>query len=209
MRKSIVVLLCAGYVNAANAQKGSVLLFGGLNGSTLITTGQNAPTETRTGFGITPGLGYQVSDKWTVGLAASFNYYGSHTAGLMPDNHPHTIGGGGGLFARYTLPITDLLFFYTQAEGIYTTSRAFDNGAIIPGSASNTFSLKISPNIGINIKNGYALNFGFGNFGYRYTRTPGADFSTSSINYNFAQGFTIGISKKFIRHTKATSGKAE
>lgn len=199
MKKSFMLLLCAGSVITASAQKGSVLLFGNFGGAAAINNDVSS-TMKYSNFGITPGLGYQLSDRWTLGVEGTFNYSRAHATGIQYESARQVIAGGG-LFARYTVPINNLLFFYTQGEALYSVSKNFNNG--FESAGGNNLNLRISPHIGINIKNGYALNIGFGSVGYNLQRFSGI--STSTFTYNFSQGFSIGLSKNFIKHKKKTA----
>jgi hypothetical protein len=65
----------------------------------------------------------------------------------------------------------------------------------------NGFNPAVIPGIGMNIKNGFAVNISFGSLSYSTITTDFANKSslnTSSLGFNFgAQNFAVGVSKNF------------
>ncbi len=195
----MLLLLCASISASASAQKGSVFVFGNFSANTTSESSPNSNKIVQNTFGINPGIGYQVSDKWTLGIQGSFNYIGRHPS---PSGNTSSsgIGTGGGLFARYTIPLTSLLFLYTQAGSMYSGSRSYENGVESPGSNAHSFLVMLAPGIGMNIKNGYALNFGFGNLHYIVNQMPSNGGTISNLGTSFGQSFSFGITKNFTCH---------
>lgn len=203
MKKIMLSLLCTGIVASASAQKNSALLFGDLGGNTTVEDigiGKNKTSS----FRIAPGIGYQLTDHWTFGLKGEI----SSVKGTPPILGPiggaevRTINTGGGVFARYTMPISNIFFFYTQADAVYTVGNSYSMGHRLPGAGPNTMGIRITPALGINIKNGYALNLSIGNLGISSTSIPGPGIHTTNIDYNLFSGASFGISKNFLHHAK-------
>jgi hypothetical protein len=206
MKKMMLAVLCAGTTVAASAQKSSVLLWGSFSGSAATENSPGGPNHSRNGFNILPGVGYQFTDKWTLGVEGEFDYNGNaQTMPKLPGSIS-VMGFGGGVFGRYTLPISNLLFFYTQSDLLYTARNLYKDGARLENATNNTLALRFTPAIGLNIKNGYAINFGFGNLVLNHEWHSS---STNSINYSFSQGFSAGISKNFLHHVKTVKKTSE
>ena len=64
------------------------------------------------------------------------------------------------------------------------------------GVKSNGFETTIFPAIGVNLKNGFALNFNFGSLGFMTGKVKGEK-KSSSFGLNFGSGAGFGISKNF------------
>ena len=217
MRNFILVVLCAGNCFFASAQVNSVLHllnFGGASGSTT----NSGTDQSQNSFNALIGLGYQVSKNWTFGGEINLSYSNNRSTYTYKDstgsstsitNSSKSLGYGGGLFARYSVPISKLLFFYTQADGIYTTTQSFENGTAVPGGANSHIGLSITPAIGLHLKKGYALNFTFGSVALFHNHNPSAGFTTTGITYNFGQTFTIGVSRNTYRPVRVASKPIE
>jgi opacity protein-like surface antigen len=189
MRKIVLAaLFIAGIAMSANAQKGSVLLYG----NTTFGTENN---DQGTSFSLSPGVGYQFSDNWTVGVDLG--------ASVASHLTPSYQAGG---FLRYTQAVNGIFSIYEQlgvgylhngeAGGFSSYGRLSANALALHGAGANGFYAVISlPNVGINIKNGFAVNLGFGNIGYSHLKTN--DFSASKFSFNFGNGLDFGISKNF------------
>jgi len=206
MKNTIIFLLLAGTAGSARAQKNSVLLYGNLAQFGNKTEAQNGSKSSRNEFYISPGVGYQVSDKWTVGIAASFKYISTHTVTYAPntDTKASGLSSSAGLFTRYTLPISDLFFLYTNAEALYNIqdTRNSTSGDI------HGINARITPGIGMNIKRGYALNMNLGYIFYDATSLPGGN-HFSNFGTSFGQGVGISLTKNFLRHKRKEVKVAE
>lgn len=209
MKKSLLLLSCFALTVGAYAQKNSVLVMGNISMSSSNSQPTPASSTKQNYTSITPGIGYQFSDRWTVGLLGEFTLSSQTiTAPNTKTIKSQSRQYGGGLFARYNIPITDLLFLVTQADATYTTSGGYVDGVKLPGSGTNNFLAKFTPAIGINIKHGYALNLGFGNINYQYSKIKSGGGTNSAVNFHLGRSFTFGITKNFMcnKHkTKATT----
>lgn len=199
MKKSILILSCFALTVAAYAQKNSVLVMGNISMSSSKDEPTPVSSTRRTYTSFTPGVGYQFTDRWTVGVLGEITLTGQKTTAPNTKTTKGQIRQyGGGLFARYNIPITDLLFLVTQADATYTTSGGYVDGVKLPGSGTNNFLAKFTPAIGINIKHGYALNLGFGNINYQYSKIKSGGGTNSAVNFHLGRSFTFGITKNFM-----------
>ena len=201
MKKQILVMISSAVVLTAHAQKNSVLVFGNFEANSTTEHSPGGFKQVRTTVNVNPGIGYQVSDNWTLGVEGIFNYIGEHQSPAIAGYHNSSgMSIGGGLFARYTIPITNQLFFYTQGGTFYSRGKSYDNGTAEPGSGSTSYGVSIAPGIGFHIKNGYALNLGLGNIHYSMSQFAPNEASISSLGTTFGHSFSIGLTKNFLSH---------
>jgi hypothetical protein len=183
MKKLILALLAVATVSVANAQEGSWLLYGngGFNLSTLSAGGTSVST---TSFNINPGVGYQLSKHSTLGVQGG---YGSTTyPGLTSDS---TVSGySAGVFYRYTHNFDKTFFMFAHANASYL-GQDFGGGNV------SGFGVNIVPAIGVNVYNGWALNFGFG--GIDFTSFSQSGLTQTDLSITVGQQFNFGISKNF------------
>ncbi len=191
MKKTILLLmLMAGITTAALAQEGSVLVYGNAG----LSSNKNANDSKSSSYSIRPGIGYQFSENWTAGL--SFGVDGSRSELGTTGNFNKINGFSVGPFVRYTHKISDLFSLFGQADVNYNSSKFTPFGN--PSTTVNGFNVGIIPAVQMNVKNGFALNFGFGGIEYGSSKVdaPGAN-SSNSFNLTFGQQVNFGISKNF------------
>lgn len=191
MKKTFLsLLLLAGISTASIAQEGSVLVYGNAG----FSSNKSASDSKSSSYTLNPGVGYQFSENWTAGLAFGVN--GSRSEIGTSGNFNKTTGFEVGPFVRYTHKISDLFSLFGQANANYTTSefKPFTG----TGSTVNGFNLGIIPAVQLNVKNGFALNFGFGGIEFESQKfdAPGAE-ASNSFNFTFGQQVNFGISKNF------------
>src|SRR6218665_3290466 len=124
MKKLLSICLLALTAFGAQAQKGSVLVFGDINYS---SNKDGATPELHTqSIGINPGVGYQFSKHFTVGVVGG--------VGLTTDKYSNndkyysTQNWQAGVFFRYTKNLSKVFAFYTQLEGTYgSRDTKYDN----------------------------------------------------------------------------------
>jgi len=186
MKKIIFATLISVVLSiGAYAQKGSVLLYGNLN----FNSTQSAADAKTTTFGITPGIGYQFSDHFTLGLNLGYSYSQSTPAGEPSSPSLNTFSAGP--FIRYSCNVSNVFSFFTQFNTDYISTTQ-------SGSPSITgFDAKIYPAFCANIKNGLSLVFSFGSIGFTSTKASGANNSATNFGLNFGSGPMFGISKHF------------
>jgi len=189
MKKTILsLMLMAGITTAALAQEGSVLVYGNAG----LSSNKIADDSKSSSYSILPGIGYQFSENWTAGL--SFGVYGSRSefGTTVNKNNGFSVGP----FVRYTHKISDLFSLFGQADVNYNSSKSTSFGD--PSTTVNGFNVGIIPAVQMNVKNGFALNFGFGGIEYGSSKVdaPGVH-SFNSFNLTFGQQVNFGISKNF------------
>jgi hypothetical protein len=210
MKKAMLALLILiSITEITNAQKGSYLLYGNVG----FTSATDFYGETSNSYIINPGIGYQMNDNWTlglnVGLGGNRQEVPQGTSNVPSGNYTVNTSFNIGPFIRRTYSISNIFSVYGQLEfnylsGTYTPNNAPVNGIV--GGSYNGFGTDIFPALGINIKNGWALNLDFGGLSYQTKTYKGAYYTlapvsvTNSANQfavTFGQSAVIGISKNF------------
>ncbi|PWJ55052.1 outer membrane protein with beta-barrel domain [Dyadobacter jejuensis] len=179
MRKIAVILLIMGSISASMAQKNSVLLYGALDAHSIELAGG----EKYNAFSISPGLGYQFTDHWTAGVNLAFS------SNKYDYNNDKETSFGAGPFVRYAYPLSDIFAVYGQFNA--TVGSVDHNGV-----KATHYSGVLFPAIGVNMKNGFALNFNFGQLGYSNDKTKGEN-GTKNFVLSFGNGIGFGMSKNF------------
>jgi hypothetical protein len=187
MKKLFLTLLASCSLIAANAQSHSWLLYGN---TTVLADNSYARTE----WTLSPGIGYQFNDNWTVGVNLSFTQnqmlfghdYGHDTV----TNYYHF-----GPFVRYTHTISNLFYCYAQFDANYTGQ--YRTPGDHPSDMKATgFGAGITPALGINLTHGYGLNLALGGLSYTSV-TPDGGSAVSTLNFSFGKVLMVGISKNF------------
>ncbi len=178
-------LMMAGLAVTANAQNGSVLVYGNLS----VNTNKSATDVKQTSFQFMPGIGYQFNDNWTAGANIGIGSY-KYTPVTGASTTTNTFAAGP--FLRYTQPLSNIFSVFGQLDATFGNSKT-NNG----GTESNSFNLGITPYAAINLKNNFALNFSFGGLSYETNKVKGASKSSNSFGLTFGQGASFGISKNF------------
>lgn len=193
MKKLILSALIAGSALAANAQAGSVLVYGNLGIGTTKDAGDNKTFN----FNINPGIGYQFDDHWTVGLTGGFGTNRTKTAdtgALWSYNNDYSIAP----FVRYTQPLGKIFGIFGQLEAGYAGSTiGVENAPSSSNITTNGFYGAFTPAVGVNVWKGFALNFGFGGIELQSMKVKNATKASTNFDVTFGQQFNIGISKNF------------
>lgn len=163
----------------AKAQKNTLLVYGNLN----ISSSKSSAAEKSNSFSLSPAAGYQFTDHWTAGANLDFGNMKSGTPQIK------TSFFGAGPFIRYAYPLSDIFAVYGQLNTNFLTGK-------VDGLKNNGFSATLFPAIGVNLRNGFALNFSFGNLGYRTLKPKGSKAATD-FGLSFGSGAGFGISKNF------------
>lgn len=204
MKKLLLSLLACGTIAAANAQAGSILVFG--NAGISATKEAAAKPDKDLNFNITPGVGYQFNKNWTVGL------YGNYaTTSTLPDGGDRygSREYGVGVFGRYSCPISPIFTVYGQLNAGYLSGHDFVAGKKTEGTEYHGFEVGFAPAVQVFVTKGFALNFAFGGVDFTSQKLKDADYSSSSLGLTFGQQFNIGISKNFGGHHTAKKGHHE
>ena len=198
----LALIMLVSLTKVATAQKGSILLYGSV-GFSSASDSFNAKSNA---YIINPGIGLQLNDHWTAGLNLAFGGTSqATTSNGIPngDGHNTTSFFNIGPFLRYAYSINNTFSIYGQAEINYlsgNTSPYLTDEISYTGFGANLF-----PALGINIKNGYAINLSFGGISYQtksykgepISNNPYLSGSSSQFAVTLGQGATFGISKNF------------
>ena len=173
--KKLLLVVALFVATISNAQKGSLLL-GGNVGFDSEKIGESKSTN----FEFNPKVGYQFTDKWTLGVEGSIASV--HPAGFDKYEN-YKIGA----FTRYSVPLSETFAVYGDLGAGYQSASI--NGA-------KGMYAKLTPALFINMKNGFGLNFSIG--GINYDNIDGKnDPRQERLGFDFGKTLNIGISKNF------------
>jgi hypothetical protein len=203
--KKIYLILLASILctNILFAQtKNQVLLYGGFSGSMV----KNEFGERSTYFRVAPGVAYNITDHWAAGITGMYTFRSdvdSGVAALKVRSGEWAVGP----LVRYTKPLGELFFIYGQLELTYGQQNAVTvNGTALPKPDAYRLSANFYPSVGLNLNNGFALNFAFGGINYTYSKTKTLPDAGQSVIVNFGQAFQFGVSKFFGGYGKDAMG---
>ena len=199
MKKTLVILALTIF-SFANAQKGTYLVSGSVGFySQKVNSSRNHATQNN--FGIMPKVGYQFTDYLTVGVQTNASFTKNETDSGNGKSNYYGIGA----FVRYSKPLSEIFEVYADlgsgynfGSGNYTNT----NSTTVNTNKSNGFGVSVTPALLLKIKNGFALNFGFGGLGYNSNKVTFENDSnnfqkTKNFEFTFGQTFSAGISKNF------------
>lgn len=169
----------------AFAQQNTLLVYGTLGLESQKLSGSNVKEHT---FNFSPAVGYQWDDHWTGGLVLGTSSTKSTTAsGADLKTSQFTVGP----FVRYAWALSDIFAVYGQFNATYLSSKQDAD------TRYNGFQGVFFPAIGVNMKNGFALNFGFGNLSYSTAKVKNSSSNLNDFKLTFGDGVNFGISKNF------------
>ena len=190
MKKIILPLIITViYSTQIFAQKNTLLLYGGISLNTDKGSGSSSRYST---IGLSPGIGYQFNNNWTVG--AEFNVFAakSKSRGVPPSSQ--SSGFSAGPFIRYTKSLGEIFSAYAQFTASYSTGRNKINNTV-QSKYHGTYAA-ITPGVLLKIKNGFALSLTLGSIFYRHTHSdPGT--GDTSFGLSFGSGTSLGLTKNF------------
>jgi len=189
MKKLLITgLIVAGSILSANAQTGSILLYGNVGFNTNNKSGGTSdPTNVASvgSFSINPGIGYQFNKLWTVGVAGGYNY----TDNGYGINKVYSAGA----FLRYSKHLAGIFSLYGQLDAGYQGEK---NVLDKVTTTADGFYATLTPVLSASIKNGFALNFSIGGLDYSSLNWKGG-VTQSTFGLTFGKAVSIGISKNF------------
>ena len=182
--KKVVMSLVVSALTVASvyAQRNTVLVYGAVNAQSSKPVNGTKVNS----FNFSPAVGYQFNDNWTAGLALSSE--SSKTTTSLGDVKSSAFAVGP--FIRYAVPLSDIFAVYGQFNADVLSGKTGDV-------RTNGFRGTFFPAIGVNMKNGFALNFSFGGLSYASQKAKGASESATHFDINFGSGAGFGISKNF------------
>lgn len=181
----------------ASAQKGSLLYYGSLGG-TSIESG-NGPTVSSTAMFINSGLGYNLSNHFTLGVQGGFSRFHSNEYTATQLSSPPIFTQrmiNAGAFGRYTSYLSRRIFVYAQANVSYIDHD-------MEFLSEQQMGLDVFPGIGLNIGGSWALNASVEGMNVRTSFDGGGTFA----KLNVGQGYTFGIQKTFGGRHKASTAQ--
>jgi hypothetical protein len=180
MKKGMLSLLVVLFSAAGvHAQRNTLLVYG-----TVGAASQKTPESPKaSSFTISPAVGYQFNDNWTAGLRLDARH-----AKTSSDVKSNSVAVGP--FIRYAYSLSDIFAVYGQFNADVLSSKT-------AGVHTNGVGVSFFPAIGVNLKNGFALNFGFGDVHFTSQKPKGSPASTTDFGLSFGSGATFGISKNF------------
>lgn len=196
-----------------SAQKNTLLVGGNISYNTTKNTvntsvaGTTVNAESKDNvFSFNPTIGYQFTDNITAGVRL----------GVSTTKGTATLSGSGmtieaetkennfsyGVFGRYTLPLSETFAVYGDLDifamnGKVTTPSIAGTTITYSESKTNGFGVMFTPNLFINFKKSFGLNFNIGSLGYTHSEVKGMDNKTNQFGFEFGKGVTVGISKNF------------
>lgn len=211
MKRIILALFAVSSIATANAQKGSILLYGNLGiGIENVDNGPTAPTGNWTSWNVTPGVGYQFTNAFTVGIQGGFGSRINKTTVSLPtrdSSFKNTWNDwSAGVFVRHTHNLGNLFSIWNQLDLSYIsgTQKMENMGAITTTGEDtyNGFMAMLTPAIAVNVHEGWKLNFSFGGIGFSTQTWDIAPVTETRFNFNFGQQVNFGITKNFACGTK-------
>ncbi|MFV0529907.1 MAG: outer membrane beta-barrel protein [Flavobacteriales bacterium] len=170
----------------ATAQKNTILVAGEVGYSNTKTDWSGTSTSTST-LTANPKIGYQFSDRMTVGAEWKYTESDSDVATF---SHSQKIGG----FLRYAVPLSNTFAAYADLGAGYQYTG-------VGATSGKGFYADLVPALFINVKNGFGLNFNIGGIGYsklnHTTKGSTVDYDTNDFNFSFGKSIGFGISKNF------------
>jgi len=167
-------------VFTAYSQSNSLLVYGNLG----INSVKSADGVKTNNFAFSPAAGYQWNDHWTGGVNLQI------ASGKTGSPEIKSSSFGAGPFVRYAYPLSPVFAVYGQLNTNYLSSK-------IAGIRGNGFEGTLFPAIGVNLKDGFALNFNFGSLSLVTNKMKGASENSTNFGLNFGSGAGFGISKNF------------
>jgi hypothetical protein len=204
--KKVFIILALAVFGFANAQKGTILVAGGIEAN--FNKSDNASVENKgTTVIFMPKVGYQATEHWTFGVDVrvsgsnneSTNFNGG---GILQTNTTKSTSFYAGPFVRYTKPLTDIFSVYADMGfGFNSDKTTLENGNGFITNSSVTkgdgFSVGAKPAVFINIKKNFGLNFAIGGISYGNPDSANGTQHNSGFDVSFGRTFSIGVSKNF------------
>ncbi len=191
--KKMLVILALAMVSFANAQKGTILVGGGIGYTSQTRTLGNNEVKTNE-FDFSPKVGYQFHENWTVGGEASF---GSNKTDQGTNEVKHNTTKLGA-FLRYTIPLNPTFSFFAElGTGFQSAKDKTYTGPLTTTAKADGMYVGVTPALFIDMKKGFGLNFNVGGLGYNTLNYDNNGPEYKNFDFNFGRTFNIGVSKNF------------
>ncbi|MBA3827829.1 MAG: hypothetical protein H0X33_02735 [Taibaiella sp.] len=210
MKKLLITLLASVSLLGATAQPNTVLVYGNVSVSNDNQEYGNGVTTQNLEWSINPGLGYQFSRHWTVGVQGGYGYNSMPNTAFSINQTVIKTDWTAGVFLRYTKYLGPVFFMYAQLDG--SNAEGSTEVEDINGTKATYmgFQGSLYPAIGAFVCRGLAVNMNFGGIGYRNINWTGSAInSEDKFTFNFGRVLNIGISKNFGCGHRRMHGHAE
>ncbi|XZF13023.1 porin family protein [Chitinophagaceae bacterium MMS25-I14] len=191
MKKLLLSLVAVASIATANAQQGSILVYGNVG----INSTKNTDKSNDLQWNINPGVGYQFTQHITAGLEGGYWSNGhKDDGGKWASTKDFSIGA----FGRYTQNLGQIFSVYGQLGAGYQNEHQSADGKKVDQSDINGFYARFVPAVGVNVYHGFALNFSFGGIDFSSMKsTVSGSNARTDFGLTFGQQVNIGISKNF------------
>lgn len=207
--KKLLLVGAVALFGAMNAQKNTILVGGNISYTSGKTTNNTSVFNTEgksNEFSFNPQVGYQFTDNITagvkLGIASSKVTTKFNGMGISSDVEAKENYFQYGVFGRYTIPLNETFAVFGEldvfaANGKTTTPNTSGPAVTYSESKTTGFGVLFTPNLFINFKNSFGLNFNIGGLGYTNSKVKDSDIKTNQFGFGFGKGVTVGISKNF------------
>lgn len=192
--KKLFIASAIAMFGLVSAQKGTVLVGGNISlGNTIEKAGGTTVSKGNT-FEFNPRVGYQFADNWTAGVRLGI---GTDKTTQSP-NEIKNNSFSYGVFGRYTMPLNETFAVFGELDVYAANGKRTTTISNVSSTSKTTgFGMVFTPNLFINFKKSFGLNFNVGGLGYTSEKVKGTDSKTNSFGFDFGKGVTFGISKNF------------
>ena len=189
----LVIALFAMTLAFAQPEKGNLLLGGALNldigSSNVKVDGVKTNGPKTFNLGVTPRVGYFLSDKVLVGVNLGFMMTNSKDESTGTEVKSNGLAYGGGVFARYYItPVEHFALFFEGGVGaMFGSSKIETAGTTVDGPNTMALNAGVSPGISIYVSKRIALEANYGFIGYTMnnSKTETAGIETTSSQGSF------------------------
>lgn len=187
--KKIFTVLAIGLASfGANAQKGSILVYGNAGLSSSKDAAKNKTSTSQ----LMPGIGYQFNKNWTAGLA--FDLMSSKTKSDAGTELAKSSNFAVGPFVRYTRSLSSTFSVFGQFDAMFGSGKT----GVAVETKTNTLNLGITPAVSVNVSKKMAMNFSFGGLSYATSKVDAANANTETdLNLTFGKTMNIGAQWTF------------
>ncbi|SDF54710.1 outer membrane beta-barrel protein [Epilithonimonas hungarica] len=208
--KKLTIAVAIVSFGLVSAQKNTLLVGGNISYDNTTKKNYSTAGDLKTdNFEFTPTIGYQFADHFTAGVKFGvgsskndyyqtiFNGWDSYESITNIKTNTFTYG----VFGRYTMPLNDTFSVFGDLDVLFNNSKSTVSAtgplAYSTTTKSTGFGIGFTPNLFINFKNSFGLNFNVGGISYQSEKIKDSDLKTNTFGFGFGKGVTVGISKNF------------
>jgi hypothetical protein len=193
--KKNVLLIALFLCGLTNAQKGTYVVSGYFN--FYSDNFNNQGLTDYQSFSVSPKVGYQFKENWTLGLESSLGQtkYSNDNGGVDNRTTFYTVGA----FLRYSKSLNETFSLFTDVGLGYQgrKERFYNNPNPEQIAIYNGFYTNLQPLLHLKIINNWGMNFGLGGISYSNEHQNGSTLDRNSFAVNFGRAYTLGIQKIF------------